>query len=375
MQSADLDAYYMQRALDLAAAGRGHVEPNPLVGCVIANGSETVGEGYHRRFGGPHAEIEALEDAGSRARGATLYVTLEPCCHSGKTPPCAPAVVSAGIARVVIADRDPFPKVAGGGIAQLRAAGIEVEVGALRDDARRLNAPYLKRLATGLPWVIAKWAMTLDGHTAAHTGDSRWISSPESRAAAHGIRGRVDAIIVGRRTAELDDPLLTARPPGPRIATRIVLDSKAQLSAESQLVRTLDQAPVLVVTGPDAPEPSVSALTAAGCEVLVTPETDHSARLRWLLAELGRRQMTNVMVEGGATLLGALFDADLVDEVHAFIAPKIIGGATAATAVAGHGLAEVARALVLDRPVREDSGGDLYWHGFLRDRVPIVESA
>ena len=197
----ELDLWHMQRALALAAAGQGAVEPNPMVGCVIARGAEIIGEGWHRRFGGDHAEVEALRLVGPRAAGATLYVTLEPCCHFGKTPPCTRAILAAGIRRVVAAMPDPFPQVAGGGTAELRAAGVEVELGLLEDDARRLNAPYLKLLQRGRPWVLAKWAMTLDGKIATRTGASRWISGEPSRQAVHALRGRMDAIVVGRETA------------------------------------------------------------------------------------------------------------------------------------------------------------------------------
>ena len=216
MQQHDLDCWHMRRALDLAARGQGAVEPNPMVGCVIAQGAEIIGEGWHRQFGADHAEVEALRMAGDRAAGATLYVTLEPCCHHGKTPPCTRAVLAAGVRRVVVAAGDPFPQVQGGGIAELRAAGLDVELGLLETDSRRLNAPYLKLVESGRPWIIAKWAMTLDGKIAARGGQSRWISNPQSREVVHKLRGRVDAVLVGRGTAVRDDPLLTARPPGPR---------------------------------------------------------------------------------------------------------------------------------------------------------------
>ncbi len=208
MQQHDLDLWHMRRALELAARGQGAVEPNPMVGCVIARGAEIIGEGWHRQFGADHAEVEALRMAGDRAAGATLYVTLEPCCHHGKTPPCTKAVLAAGVRRVVVAARDPFPQVQGGGIAELRAAGLDVELGLLETDARRLNAPYLKLVETGRPWIIAKWAMTLDGKIAARGGQSRWISNPQSREVVHKLRGRVDAILVGRGTAVRDDPLV-----------------------------------------------------------------------------------------------------------------------------------------------------------------------
>jgi len=334
MDQPELDTWHMRRALELAAQGRGCVEPNPMVGCVIVRGAETIGEGWHRRFGQPHAEAEALRIAGGRAAGATLYVTLEPCCHQGKTPPCTRAILGAGIARVVVATRDPFPRVDGGGIAELRRAGVDVEVGVMDAEACRLNAPYLKLVRTGRPWVLAKWAMTLDGKIATRTGSSQWISGPESRAIVHGLRGRVDAIVVGRETALRDDPLLTARPPGPRTALRIVCDTAASLGCESQLVRTARETPVLVAAGEQAPPARRQRLREAGCEVLVCEGATHAARLDALLDELGRRRLTNVLVEGGGRLLGSLLDARQIDEVHVFIAAKLVGGSSAPGPVA-----------------------------------------
>lgn len=363
MQPAELDQWHMARALELAALGQGLVEPNPLVGCVVAQGAEVIGEGWHGRFGGPHAEIEALAVAGKRAAGATLVVTLEPCCHQGKTPPCVGAIVAAGIRRVVAAMRDPFPAVAGGGIAQLQAAGIDVRVGVCENEARALNAPYLKLLARGRPWIIAKWAMTLDGKIATRTGQSRWISGEASRAAAHALRGRVDAIVVGRETVLADDPLLTARPPGPRVATRIVLDSRAALATDSQLVRTAHEVPVWIAVGPEAPAAACAALRAAGCEVIVCPAAEPGERLRSLLDELGRRRLTNVLVEGGARVLGSFFDADEVDEVHVFVAPRLFGGATAPGPVAGEGCEEVSEGWGLTGLKVERLGDDIYLHG------------
>jgi diaminohydroxyphosphoribosylaminopyrimidine deaminase / 5-amino-6-(5-phosphoribosylamino)uracil reductase len=360
-----LDAWHMRHALDLAAQGQGFVEPNPMVGCVIARGAEIVGEGWHRRFGQDHAEVEALKIAGTRARGATLYVTLEPCCHQGKTPPCTRAVLDAGIARVVVAMTDPFPQVAGGGLAELRAASVEVETGILESEARKLNAPYLKLLATGRPWIIAKWAMTLDGKIATRTGDSRWISNPASRQIVHELRGRMDAIIVGRGTAAADDPQLTARPPGPRTALRIVLDSRASLSSDSRLVRTAREAPVLVAAGSEAALSDRTRLEAAGCEVLVCSANTPQHRLQQLLDELGRRQMTNVLVEGGGVLLGSLFDARLIDELHVVIAPKLAGGEMAPGPIAGRGIDAIASALRLGEMTVREVAGDVYLQGRL----------
>ncbi|MBI2824103.1 MAG: bifunctional diaminohydroxyphosphoribosylaminopyrimidine deaminase/5-amino-6-(5-phosphoribosylamino)uracil reductase RibD [Planctomycetia bacterium] len=363
-RSRELDAWHMRRAIELAAHGQGAVEPNPMVGCVIARGADIIGEGWHRKFGAPHAEVEALAVAGRRrATGATLYVTLEPCCHHGKTPPCSQAILDAGVRDVVVAQLDPFPQVNGQGVAALRAAGVRVEVGVLEPAARKLNAPYLKLVTQGRPWVIAKWAMTLDGRIATAAGESRWISNEAARRVVHQLRGRMDAIVVGRGTAASDDPLLTARPPGTRVATRIVLDSKAELGVESQLARTAHQVPVIVAAGAGAPAGNVKRLEAAGCEVLRYEGATHAERLNWLLVELGRRRMTNVLVEGGAKVLGTLFDAGEVDEAHVFVAPRVFGGAGAIAPVAGTGIADVARAWALADPRIEVVEGDVYIHG------------
>jgi diaminohydroxyphosphoribosylaminopyrimidine deaminase/5-amino-6-(5-phosphoribosylamino)uracil reductase len=359
----EFDAWHMARAIELAARGEGLVEPNPLVGCTLVADGETVGEGWHQRFGGPHAEIEALASAGARARGATAFVTLEPCCHQGKTGPCTQALIEAGVSRVVVAQQDPFPPVSGKGIAELRSAGISVDMGLLESEARQLNAPYLKLVAQGRPWIIAKWAMTLDGKIATRALDSRWVSSYASREIVHRLRGRVDGIMIGRATAEADNPLLTARPPGARVAVRIVLDSKASLADTSQLVRTAREAPVLVATSQQAAAKDRQRLTAAGCEVIECPGDSHADRLAWLLDELGRRQMTNILVEGGGQVLGSLLDLDQIDEVHAFIAPKLIGGTSAVGPVGGTGADLMAQALSLSSPRIEQRGSDVYIHG------------
>lgn len=351
MPDAPLDARLMRRAVELAGRGEGLVEPNPMVGCVVARRGDIVGEGWHERFGGPHAEVNALAAAGEAARGADVYVTLEPCRHHGKTPPCTRALIEAGVARVVVAVRDPFPEVDGGGVRELEEAGVRCDVGVGAEDARRVLAPYLKLITTGRPWVIAKWAMTLDGKLAAASGDSRWISSPESRAIAHQLRGRVDAIVVGAGTARADDPLLTARPPGPRVATRVVLGPVAE---GSQLALTVDQAPVISVAGGAAPR-GVEALRAEG--------ESRTERLAAVLDEFGRRRMTNVLIEGGAAVLGAALDGGLIDEVHVFIAPKLAGGGAAPSPVAGRGVSEIASALRLAQCEVSTPGGDVYVRG------------
>jgi diaminohydroxyphosphoribosylaminopyrimidine deaminase/5-amino-6-(5-phosphoribosylamino)uracil reductase len=367
------DLLWMRRALAEAERGRGAVEPNPLVGAVVVRDGRLVGFGHHARFGGPHAEIPALARAGAAARGATLYVTLEPCCHFGKTPPCTEAILAAGIARVVAAQRDPFPRVAGGGLARLRAAGLEVEVGLEAEAAAQLNAPYLKRLATGRPYVTAKWAMTLDGKTAAASGDSRWISSPRSRALVHEVRGRMDAIVVGIGTALADDPQLTARPPGPRTAARVVLDSAGRLPLESRLAQTAHAAPVLVAVTERAPADRLERLSALGCTILPFPGTG-PVPIPPLLDELGGRGMTNVLVEGGGRVLGAFLDAGQVDAVDVFIAPTIEGGAPAFTPAQGAGQARMADALRLHRQQISVIDGDIRLQGSFAPSWTSAES-
>jgi diaminohydroxyphosphoribosylaminopyrimidine deaminase/5-amino-6-(5-phosphoribosylamino)uracil reductase len=361
------DTTAMRRALELAGRGAGHVEPNPQVGAVVVAGDgATVGEGWHAAFGGPHAEVAALTAAGPAARGATLYVSLEPCCHHGKTPPCTAAIVAAGVARVVVAAGDPYPEVAGRGLAELRAAGIAVETGLLADEARRLTAPFRKLVETGTPWVIAKWAMSLDGRLATGPGGDRWISSAESRALVHALRGRCDAIAVGIGTVLADDPLLTARPAGPRRPLRIVLDSAARLPLQSRIVRSARETPVLVAAGPAAPADRVAALQAAGCEVWQATARSHAERLRDLLVELGRRRVTNLLVEGGPEVLRTLFAAGAADEIQAFVAPRVIGGSAVLPT-----LPEVPACDVEEVAL---PGGDILVCGLVRPAAPATAS-
>ncbi len=350
----------MQRACQLALQGEGHVEPNPMVGCVLVRNDELLAEGFHERFGGPHAERVALSKlAVGAARGATAYVSLEPCCHHGKTPPCTDALIDAGIARVCFATLDPFPKVSGQGAERLRAAGIHVDVGCLESVAREVLAPFLKRTDSGLPFVIAKWAMSLDGKMATRTGDSKWISSDASRQHAHRIRGRMDAIIVGSRTAIVDDPMLTARPAGPRVPLRVVVDSNATLPLESRLVQTARDVPVLLWTGTSAPVEKTDALASKGVIIARPPANDD--RLGGLLRYLANEHAaTNVLVEGGGKLLGALADQNLIDEYHVYIAPKIIGGQSATIPFSANGQALVADGPQLKVLKREQLGDDSF---------------
>jgi diaminohydroxyphosphoribosylaminopyrimidine deaminase/5-amino-6-(5-phosphoribosylamino)uracil reductase len=352
----DHEQQWMRRAIELAERGRGYVEPNPLVGAVVVRDRALVGEGWHERFGGPHAEVNALVAAGDAARGATLYCTLEPCCHHGKTPPCTDAILSAGVKRVVAAMLDPFPQVAGQGVASLRAAGVEVHVSEGETPARELNRPYLTLLRLGRPYVHAKWAMSLDGKIATRTGHSQWISGAASRRRVHELRGRMDAIVVGSGTARADDPLLTARPPGPRVAARVVLGSTGTLPAGCRLLATAGDAPVIVATLPGRGED----VRRQGCEVLELPAANGRPAVVELLRELGRRRMTNVLVEGGAAVLGSFHDAGLIDELHVFVAPKLIGGTAALSPVGGLGLDAIGRGRTLDLTRWEMVGDDIY---------------
>jgi len=338
---------WMQRALALAARGRGSVEPNPMVGCVLVRGGRIVGEGYHRRFGGPHAEVDALRSAGRAARGSTAYVTLEPCCHYGKTPPCTEALIAAGVRRVVVAMRDRLPPVGGRGVRILRKAGIEVAVGLCEDEARQLNSPYLKLKATGRPWVILKWAQSIDGKIATRTGDSKWISGEESRRYAHKLRGIVDAVVVGVGTVIADDPALTCRSArARRTATRIVIDPNLRTPLSARLIRTAAKMPTLIATDRrQVGSAKARCLTARGVEILGLPASRTGLNLDRLLKELGRRQMTNVLVEGGGRTLGSFMDSGLADEAVVFVSRRLIGGRQAPSALSGLGPARIAGVL------------------------------
>ncbi len=341
----------MRRALQLARRGQGRVEPNPMVGAVLVRRGQVVAEGYHRRYGGPHAEVDALQRCrrlGYKTTGCELYVTLEPCNHTGKTPPCTDAIVSAGLRRVHVAMTDPSQRVRGRGITILRRAGIGVEVGLCSDQATDLNAPYVKRVRFGHPWVIAKWAQTLDGRIATASGDSRWISNAASRRHAHLIRGRVDAVVVGIGTVLSDDPALTARGvPVRRVARRVIVDPQLKLPPESKLIRSLRRSavngPVTVAVRASLlakPPPRVRRIESLGVELIgLPPRPGHPremdlAQLMQHLAQI--HQATNVLVEGGSKLLGALARQGLIDQALAFVAPKLLGD-TASLAVMSTG--------------------------------------
>jgi diaminohydroxyphosphoribosylaminopyrimidine deaminase / 5-amino-6-(5-phosphoribosylamino)uracil reductase len=367
----ETDRRMMARALELSKKGVGQVSPGPLVGCVVVSPQgEIVGEGFYLFEGVQHAETIALDLAGKRARGGTAYVSLEPHAHHGRTAPCTDALLAAGIERVVAPIEDLNPKVSGKGFAHLRAAGIDVQIGLLREEAAQVNEAYLHYMSTGLPFVHLKLAVSLDGKIATRTGDSRWITGPDSRARAHELRHESDAILIGAGTATTDDPLLIDRSglPRRRPLVRVVLDDTIQLSPNSQLAKTTSEGPVIVFGGPDTVRGD--ALKAQGVEIV------HSSRgdLPGVLRELGSRSLQSVLVEGGAAVAGEFVDAGLVNKVTFLIAPKIIGGTAAPSAVGGTGVELMSGAVELERTTVVQRGNDIEVTGYPRtSKEPLDE--
>lgn len=366
------DRRLMALALRLAAKAAGFTTPNPMVGAVVVRDGRIVGQGYHRRYGDPHAEVEALRQAGPLARGAVLYVTLEPCNHYGKTPPCTAAVLAAGISRVVIANLDPNPRVTGGGAAFLREQGLLVDSGLLAEEGLKLNEAFFKAMTTGRPLVIAKAAASLDGKIATRTGESHWITGDQARRWVHRLRHRVDAILVGVGTVLADDPQLTTRLPGGqgKDPVRIILDSSLRLPLTARVLSLRSPAPTWVVCTEAAPEAKRAAVQSLGAEIITIPAQDHRVELAALLAILGERRIQSVLVEGGAEVHGAFFDANLVDKFHLFLAPTFIGGQKAPGILGGRGIARLVEA----RPVRDlrirRIGADILISGYLPATTP-----
>ncbi len=344
------DIEYMRRAMELAERGVGFTNPNPMVGAVIVKGGKVIGEGWHERCGEWHAERNAFKNCTVPAEGATMYVTLEPCCHYGKTPPCTEAIIEHGIARVVVGMEDPNPLVAGKGIALLREAGIEVVCGVEEEALREQNRVFLKYISTKLPWVAMKTAMTLDGKIATRTGDSKWITGAEARAYVHELRHRFMAIVVGIGTAVADDPLLNCRIEGRgvRQPIRVVVDSNARLSLDSQLVKTAGEYRTIVAHTRFAPEERVKALRETGVEMLLCKEKEGLVDVRNLLELLGLSGIDSILLEGGGSLNYTFLSEGLADELYAFIAPKIVGGMNAKTPVEGAGMEKMADAINLE---------------------------
>ena len=376
----DQDQKYMQTALKLARRGIGSVEPNPAVGCIIVKGNQIAGKGWHKKIGGPHAEINALEDCrdlGVNPNDATMYVTLEPCCHQGQTPACTDAIIEAGIAKVYVATIDPSLHNNGAGIEKLRSAGIEVQIGLCEIEARLLNAPFIKYASTGKCWITIKWAQTIDGKLAwtQTAEDRRWISNELSRADAHKLRTRAQAILVGINTVLADDPLLTPRPSKGKKPTRIILDSNLRIPLDCQLIKTAKKSPVLILTTQQAVQQNpktAEMLSKKGAELLVTSETSGASNLHFLIDKLSERGITQLLVEGGPTVITSFLKADLADELCIYIAPKIL--ASQGTASITESMAELNNAFDLNYTNVETFGQDIKITGYSRaalDKITV----
>ncbi|PKM80383.1 MAG: riboflavin biosynthesis protein RibD [Firmicutes bacterium HGW-Firmicutes-13] len=336
----EADEKYMWLALDLARQGIGRTNPNPMVGAVIVKDGEIVGTGYHQKAGTPHAEVHALTAAGEKAQGATMYVTLEPCVHFGKTPPCTEKIMAAGIKKVVISMVDPNPLVCGSGIKVLKDAGIKVKVGVLEDKAKKLNEVFLKYITQGFPFVILKSAMSLDGKIATRKGLSRWITSEKSREFVHQIRNQVDAIMVGIGTVLKDNPRLTTRietEEEVKNPIRVIVDSQGQIPLDARVVRHSGDSTTILATTELAPADKLKALSSMGVEIFQSNSRDNKVDLTGLMKYLGEREISSLLVEGGSTLNYSLLEEGLIDKILFFIAPKLIGGTEAPTPVGGKG--------------------------------------
>ena len=362
---------YMRRAIELAKKGSGHVNPNPLVGAVIVRDGEIIGEGYHECYGQLHAERNAIANAkkrGNSLEGSTIYVTLEPCCHYGKTPPCTEAIIEEKIARVVVGSDDPNPLVSGKGFQMLREKGIEVIPHFLKEECGAMNHVFFHYIRTGTPYVAMKYAMTMDGKIACYTGDSKWVTGEESRAHVQTLRNHYKGIMAGIGTVLADDPMLNCRIEGGRDPIRIIADSHLRIPMDSQLVRTAGQQPLIVACLPDADEEKEAQLQEKGVEVLripgvttadITEEQKEVISLPVLMKELGARKIDGILLEGGGQLNESALQAGIVDRIYCYIAPKIFGGAQAKTPVEGQGLTRAADAWQFNRIGMQEFGQDI----------------
>ena len=362
------DREYMRRAMKLAENGIGFVNPNPLVGAVLVRDGRVIGEGYHARCGGPHAEREAFWNCTEDTRGATLYVTLEPCCHYGKTPPCTDIILEKKIGRVVIGLTDPNPLVAGKGIELLRKAGIEVETGVETEYLEKQNRVFLKYINSGMPWVVMKTAMTLDGKIAAYTGDSKWVTGEEARGEVHRMRSAYTGILVGSGTVKADDPQLNCRGvEGGRQPVRILADSSASLSPDSRLFKTAGEQPLILAHTAKAQAGKLALLRSAGIETLFCEEKNGKVSIPDLLKKLGERKIDSLLLEGGGNLNYSFLEEGMVDEVVAFIAPKLIGGRDALSPVEGAGIGSMDAAIRLEGIETGSMGEDIWIRGFIKN--------
>jgi len=349
------DEEFMKKALALAEKGLGKTSPNPAVGCLIVKNGEIMGRGFHEKAGEAHAEVNALAEAGEKANGSTMYVTLEPCCHVGKTPPCTEAIIKANVARVVTATKDPNPKVAGRGLAELERSGIDTKVGILENESRKMNEMYEKFVTTKEPFVIVKAALSADGKMAAIDGSSKWITGEAARKAVHELRAQVDAIMVGINTVLKDDPELTCRIENGKNPKRIILDSKLRIPSNAKVLNK--EADTIIITTNDAPLQKLDKLRRMGAEVLVMDKIN----LKRTLKELASEEITSIMIEGGGEVIGSAFDEKIVDKVMFFIAPKIIGSGTT---ISGNAIENIKNAIPLERVEMKQIGEDFLLMGY-----------
>jgi diaminohydroxyphosphoribosylaminopyrimidine deaminase (EC 3.5.4.26)/5-amino-6-(5-phosphoribosylamino)uracil reductase (EC 1.1.1.193) len=358
------DKTYMARALELAALAAGRTSPNPMVGCVITHNDKVIGEGYHHQAGSPHAEVNALFAAGDNAKGSTVYVTLEPCSHYGRTPPCAEALLEAGVSRVVVAMTDPNPLVAGKGIQRLRECGIEVDVGLLSAEAALLNEVYIKAITSGLPFIVYKSAQTLDGKTATITGDSRWISNPQSREFVHQLRNRYDVIMVGSETVKADNPALNCRLADGRDPVRLIVNGNLNIANDAQVLTSSKSAPCIIATTLAASKSKLVQFNSLpGVEVWQYP-TERLVPLELLMRDLTKQGWTGVLLEGGSKLAGIMIEAKLVDKIHFIIAPKLIGG-NGPYSLSGLNITKMSEALLLNNVQVDLMAEDIHISGYL----------
>lgn len=360
-----MEEKYMQMALDLAAKGKGWVAPNPLVGAVIVKNGKVIGQGYHEKYGGPHAEVKAIASATENVTGATMYITLEPCAHFGKTPPCANLLIEHNIHKVVISMLDPNPLVAGKGVAKLKEAGVEVVTGILEKQSRKLNEAFITHMVSKRPFVVLKAAMSLDGKIATAAGESQWISGTESRQRVHALRHELSGIMVGVETVIQDDPRLTARLPNSQHPVRIVVDSQLRIPLTAKVLQQ-NEANTIVAATEAADLVRKEALTKMGIEVIITKAKSGRVHLPELMAELGLRGINSLLLEGGGTLNFSALKAGIVDKVQVYIAPVLIGGQTAKTPVEGEGISALEEAFQMREWTVEKSGQDLLIEGYLK---------
>jgi diaminohydroxyphosphoribosylaminopyrimidine deaminase / 5-amino-6-(5-phosphoribosylamino)uracil reductase len=367
-ESFESDVKWMRRALDLAAHARGRTSPNPMVGAVLVKSGEVVGEGFHAYAGSDHAEVAALREAEEAAMGATLYVGLEPCCHQGRTPPCVERIVGAGIRRVVAACEDPNPAVSGKGIEALRAAGLQVDVGVLTEEAAQLNEAFFTHIRTGRPFVILKAAASLDGKIATRTGESRWITGEAARHRVHQLRNEVDAVLVGIGTVLRDDPSLTTRLgiTDQRDPARVIVDNLARLPLRAKVVNRASTAPTLLAVSQTAPRARLEALEREGIQVIVVDGSPRRVSLGHLMEALGKLGFLSVMIEGGAEINASAFREGVVDKALLFLAPILIGGKSAPTAVGGQGIESLGQATRLRDLRIERFDDDILLEGYIR---------